>query len=255
MTGPFESRFGQAAGDYLTFRPPYPDALFEHILSSLPPGYRRHAMDLGAGTGNATGALLQHFAEVIAVEPDPLMAEKLREAVPRAIVHVSTAEECEQAPESVDLVNCATSLHWMDVPQVMSNVTHWLRRDGIFAVYGYEFPTTPAAVQTVIREEFEQHWERFRDARLRRKEFPQSIVRAAPGLAVLEETTIPAIVPMSPHEFAGFCRSTSYGAAYSRSLTDADSYWRDLELRFHKAQGMDTIPVKFDFYLILARKE
>jgi len=35
-------------------------------------------MDLGAGTGKSTIPLLGRFAEVMAIEPDPLMVEKLR---------------------------------------------------------------------------------------------------------------------------------------------------------------------------------
>lgn len=251
----FESRFGQAAEAYTTYRPEYSSEIFDHILAAVPSGHRHLALDLGAGTGKATRALLEHFAEVIAIEPDTLMVEKLRALVPRATVRVSKSEEYVQEPGSVDLVNIATALHWMDVPRVMENATRWLRPGGILAVYGSEFPTTPDPVQAIIREEFASHWDQFRDERLRRHDFPQSIVRAAPGLQVIEETTISHVVPMAPHEFAGFCRSTSYGSAYGRSRADEEAYWRDLESGFHKAWREEKFPVDSRFYLILARKK
>jgi len=255
MSTPFVSRFGQAAGAYSAYRPEYPLELFEHILAAVPAGNRHLALDLGAGTGKATRALLEHFAEVIAVEPDPLMVEKLREFVPRAIVHAVKAEEFVQQPVSVDLVNIATALHWMDVPRVMENATLWLRPGGIIAVSGSDFPKTPDPIRAIIRQEFAGHWDQYRDERLRHKDFPQSIVRAAPGLQVFEESAVPHVVPMTPGAFAGFCRSTSYGSAYGRSLADEQAYWRELESHFRNAWREEKIPVNSRFYLMLARKK
>ena len=113
---------------------------------------------------------------------------------------------------------------------------------------------TPEPVKAIIREEFAQHWDQFRDERLRRKEFPQSIVRAAPGLQIFEESTIQQAMPMTPREFTGFCRSTSYGSAYGRSLADEEAYWHELEQRFRNAWREEKIPVDSRFYLILARR-
>lgn len=251
----FQSRFGAAAETYSTYRPEYSSEMFDHILAAVPPGHRHLALDLGAGTGKATRVLLEHFAEVIAIEPDPLMVEKLHAVAPRAVVHLARAEEFPQQAESVDLVNIATALHWMDVPRVMENVTLWLRPEGSLAVYGSEFPATPEPVKAIIREEFAQHWGQFRDERLRRKDFPQSIIRAAPGLHVFEESTFSHVNPMTPREFVGFCRSTSYGGAYGRSLEVEEAYWRDLEARFRNAWREEKIPVDSRFCLILARKK
>jgi SAM-dependent methyltransferase len=255
MSTPFVSRFGQAAGAYSTYRPEYSSEIIGRILAAVPLDHRHVALDLGAGTGKATRALLEHFAEVIAVEPDPLMAEKLRAFAPGAVVRAMKAEEFEQAEASVDLVNIATALHWMDVPRVMELVTRWLRPGGILAVYGSEFPRTPDPIRAIIREEFAQHWEQFRDERLRRKEFPQSIVRATAGLQIFEDSMVSQITPMTPGEFAGFCRSTSYGSAYGRSLADEEGYWRDLVRRFGNAWREERFPVDSRFYFILARKK
>lgn len=251
----FQQRFGQAAKAYSTFRPDYPAAIFEHILAVIPAERRNVAVDLGAGTGKASAELAKHFVRVIAVEPDPLMAEKLREEAPGIEVRIAPAEEYEQAASSVDLVNCATSLHWMDVPRVMENVARWLRSGSVLAVYGSEFPRAPEPVHAIIREEFKEHWNQFRDERLRRKEFPQSIVRTAPRMTLVEDKIIPSTPQMTPGEFAGFCRSTSYGSAYGRSVTDEEAYWRELESRFDAAAQADKIPVSFGFYFLLLRKE
>jgi len=248
-------RFGAAADAYSAYRPEYSREIFERILAHIPVDRRHCALDLGAGTGKATRPLTECFSEVIAVEPDQRMAEKILAVAPRALVCVTSAEAFSQPPGTVDLVNIATALHWMDVPRVMDNVTRWLRPGGILAVYGSEFPITPDPVKAIVRQEFQQHWDQFRDDRLRRKEFPQSIVRAAPGLDVFQEDTISHVVPMTAAEFAGFCRSTSYGSAYGRSLADEGAYWRDFEQRLRDAWPEEKFPVDSRFYLILARKK
>jgi trans-aconitate methyltransferase len=253
MTG--EHRFGAAAQAYSTYRPPYSREIFERIMKHVPADHRHCALDLGAGTGKATGPLAEYFSEIVAVEPDRRMAEKILKAAPRAMVCISSAEDFSQPDASVDLVNIATALHWMDVPRVMENVTRWLRHDGILAVYGSEFPKTPDPVKAIVREEFRQRWDTFRDERLRRKEFPQSIVRATPGLDVFQEDAISHVDPMTAAEFTGFCRSTSYGGAYGRSTADEEAYWRDLERRFREAWPEEKFPVDSRFYLILARKK
>jgi trans-aconitate methyltransferase len=255
VPAPFESRFGRTATAFVTYRPEYPPELFSRILAVVPPDHRRCAMDLGAGTGKSTRALLDHFAEVIAVEPDPLMGEKLRADAPGAIVRVAAAEEVSQAPASVDLIVIAQALHWMDVSRVMANVALWLRPGGVLAVCGGEFPRMPGPVGAVIRQEFAEHWNQFRDERLNLTESSQNVLREAHALRVLDDQRVPHKVDLTAQEFAGFCRSSSFGSAFARTLADPESYWRDLEERFRGAWPEDRIPIDFGPWLVLARKE
>lgn len=251
----FESRFGRSAAAYAAFRPDYPPALFERILSFIPAAHREVAMDLGAGTGKATRVLLEHFSQVIAVEADPLMAEELRDAAPRALVRVVSAEKCEQEHSSVDLVNAAAALHWMDVPAVVAKVELWLRPAGVFAVYGGGLPETPPPIREIVRKELHDHWKQFRDPRLLRDDFPQSILAAASSLRLVEDTKVPYVVPLSSRDFAGFWSSTSYGSAYARTLPDPASYWSGLEERFRQAWPEERFPVDFTAYLFVFRRD
>lgn len=251
----FVPRFGEAADAYATFRPEYPEEILQRILAQLPPNRRNTAVDLGAGTGKATHMLAPHFARVIAVEPDRLMVEKLREAAPRAEVRESSAEEFEFPAATADLVNIAQALHWMDTERVLANVVRWLFASGVLAVYGFGLPKAPGSLKGIVHGEFQAHWNTFRDARLRRRDFPQSAVRATAGLRVVEEATLAHTHHLTPAEFAGFWRSTSYGAAYARTLDDVEAYWRGLETHFREAWGEDRIPVDFNPYFLLARKE
>lgn len=250
-----EHRFGQAADAYKAFRPDYPQELFNRILAAVPPDRRNRAVDLGAGTGNATRVLLDHFAEVIAVEPDPLMADKIREAAPGAIVRVARAEEFTLEPVTVDLCNIAAALHWMDAARVMMNVKTGLRPGGALAISGGRFPKTPKPIREIIRQEFENHWNAFRDPRLNATNSSEDARGRLRGLRLLDDCLIPHPIPLSPEEFAGFCRSTSFGSAYGRSIPDSESYWRDLENRFRSAWPEEKFPVDFSVWLVLATKD
>jgi trans-aconitate methyltransferase len=252
---PFESRFGQAADAYQTFRPNYPAEIFQRMLAWIPAERRNCAIDLGAGTGKATCELARWFREVIAVELDPLMAEKLRGAVPRATICQIPAEEYEREPSSADLINFAQSLHWMDIPRVLEKCIGWLCAGGILAVYGFGLPEAVEPVHEIVRVEFREHWNPFRDERLRRKHFPQRLVYETTGIRVVEDVELSHSFKMTPTEFAGFWRSTSYGGAYGRTLADPEAYWKDLESRFRAARNEDKIPVDFKPYLLIALKE
>jgi SAM-dependent methyltransferase len=255
VSSPFQHRFGEAVDAYVAYRPEYPPELFGRILAAVPADHRNRAIDLGAGTGKFTRPLLGHFAELIAVEPDPLMAEKLRASDSRIVVRVTTAEECMQEPASVDLVNVATALHWMDVPRVMANVVRWLRPGGVLAVCAGGFPQPPKPVQAIIRQEFDEHWNRFRDPRLDTADSSEYVIREVRALRILDHPTIPNTVHLTPHDFAGFWRSTSYGNAYARSLADPEAYWRDLESRLGEAWPDEKFPVDFNAWLVLAKKD
>ncbi len=251
----FESRFGQAADAYQTYRPDYPEEIFRRILAWIPTDNRNCAIDLGAGTGKAAHELTKSFREVIAIEPDLLMVEKLRETASRATIIQLTAEEYEREQSSADLTNFAQSLHWMDVPRVLGKCIGWLRPGGILAVYGFGLPEAVEPVREIVRLELREHWSAYRDERLRRKHFPQCLVHEQTGIRLVEDVELSHSCRMTPGEFAGFWRSTSYGGAYGRSLGDPEGYWQELESRFRTAWKEDKIPVDFKPYLLIARKE
>lgn len=255
MSVGFQSRFGRSADEYVAYRPEYPAELFERILATIPPERRLRAMDLGAGTGKSARPFLAHFAEVIAIEPDPLMAEKLQTIGPRIQVRVTTAEDADQEPASVDLVASGSALHWMDVLRVMANVLRWLRPEGILAVWAGGIPPTPEPVHAITLHELAGHWNRFRDPRNHLARSSDHVRRAAAGFTILEERTIPSIVWLTPHEFVGFWRSTSAASAYARELAVSEAYWRDLEARYRHSWPHEKFPVDFSPWLLLARKD
>lgn len=254
MSSSFQPRFGPAADEFQRYRPDYPPELYDRILARVPEQLRERAMDLGAGTGIVTRNLVPHFREVIAVEPDAQMAVKIAALCPRAAIRIVSAEECEQARETVDLITVANAMHWMNAERVLAHVIRWLRPEGMLAVFDRPLPRAGPKIDTVTKEQFRGPWKSYRDPRLNRADTYQDQVRATVGLSIIEESKIPHFVSMSARDYAGFWSSTSYGSAYARSLADPETYWSNLESRFRAAAEDDKIHVDFSHSLILARR-
>ena len=147
--------FDGHADVYGEARPPYPEELWNTVrdLGVLEPGGR--AVDLGAGTGQATGPLLAAGMHVTAVEPGPQLAAQLRTAYPAATVIQERAETVTLPDRAYDLAVAATSIHWMDLDVVLPEVHRWLRPRGRFLVWRNVFGD-PAAVSTPFRERVAQ---------------------------------------------------------------------------------------------------
>jgi SAM-dependent methyltransferase len=251
---PFESRFGECANAFQRYRPDYPPALYLRIFSEIVEADRNCAMDLGAGTGIVTGHLSSQFQEVIAVEPDAAMAAKITSRFPLVTIRQTTAEECAQPSETVDLITIGNALHWMNADRVFENVLKWLRKSRIAAIFDRPLPKASSAVDAITMAEFRGPWKPYRDARLKRDLNWKAQARAASGFCIVEETRFPNLVSMTSADYVGFWRSTSYGSAYARTLPEPEKYWIELENRFTAAAAETTICVDFSSTLIVLRK-
>ncbi|GIF45938.1 trans-aconitate methyltransferase [Asanoa ferruginea] len=138
--------FNAAAETYRRGRPPYPEAVFDLLVSrcGLRPGTR--VLEIGAGTGLATGPLLARGADVVAVEPGANLAEILAATHPAAEVVISDFETAELTG-SFDLAVAATSLHWVDPVAAIAKLGDLVRPGGWLAAWWTDFgdvnrPTT-----------------------------------------------------------------------------------------------------------------
>lgn len=157
MTDP--SHFDGVADTYAESRPPYPRELWRAVLATGLVGPGRRALDLGAGTGQATGELLSQGMDVVAVEPGAHLAAILNERHPGAVVHRCRAEDIRPKPASIDLAVAATSVHWLNLDVVLPIVHCSLAEGGRFAVWRNVFgdaeaPVTPfrQVVQRIVAD-------------------------------------------------------------------------------------------------------
>jgi SAM-dependent methyltransferase len=124
------SSFGAAAAAYAEHRPDYAQAAVRWALEPAP-GLR--VLDLGAGTGKLTAALVALGAEVTAVEPDPAMLAELRRALPAVRALPGRAEAVPLPDASVDAVLAGHALHWFDMAVAGPEMARVLVPGGILA--------------------------------------------------------------------------------------------------------------------------
>ena len=132
--------FNADAHTYRRGRPPYPEAVFELLAErcGLRPGAR--VLEIGAGTGLATGRLLAAGAHVVAVEPGENLAAVLAadHACDRLEISVADFESAE-LPGGFDLAVAATSLHWLDPATSTEKIGRLVRPAGWLAAWWNEF--------------------------------------------------------------------------------------------------------------------
>jgi SAM-dependent methyltransferase len=118
--------FGAAAEVYERARPGYPDEAVDWLL----PAGGRTVLDLGAGTGKLTRALVARGLEVVAVEPLAEMRANLEAALPEVRAVAGTAEEIPLPDGSVDAITVAQAWHWVDPEKATAEAARVLRPGG-----------------------------------------------------------------------------------------------------------------------------
>lgn len=122
--------FGEIAENYGLYRPEVPaEAVDWFGLSG-----DDLVVDLAAGTGALTAALVGRVGYVVAVEPDVRMREIFARHHPRVPAVAGTAENLPLPDESADAVLVAMAWHWVDPHRAIPEIARVLRAEGSFGV-------------------------------------------------------------------------------------------------------------------------
>lgn len=124
------SSFGTVAADYDRLRPGPPDAALRWLL---PTGCVT-AVDLAAGTGLVSRAVVPLVRTLVAIEPDPRMAAVLRARSAGAAVVRGLGEAIPLADASVDAVLISSAWHWLDPAAAVPELARVLRDGGRLCV-------------------------------------------------------------------------------------------------------------------------
>jgi SAM-dependent methyltransferase len=131
---PDSRSFELVADLYERARPEYPPAAVAWIADELGLRSGRTVLDLGAGTGKLTRALVGTGAQVIAVEPGEEMLRQLTRAVPAAEALRGAAEAIPLPDESVDAATMGQSFHWFRHDEALPELYRVLRPDSAIAL-------------------------------------------------------------------------------------------------------------------------
>jgi SAM-dependent methyltransferase len=119
--------FARGAEVYERVRPEYPPEAVEWAVERLGLRPGAHVLDLAAGTGKLTRALVARGLSTLAVDPSPEMLAHLRAALPGVDARRGTAEAIPLADAAVDAVTVAQAFHWFE-PQVALREIHRVLR-------------------------------------------------------------------------------------------------------------------------------
>jgi ubiquinone/menaquinone biosynthesis C-methylase UbiE len=126
--------FERQADAYERGRPTYPAQATEWIAAELRLGPGRTVLDVGAGTGKLSRALLPSEAEVVAVEPVAAMRAVLSRELPMVRVLDGTAEALPLRDAAADAIVVGQAFHWFDAPAALAEFHRVLIAGGRLAL-------------------------------------------------------------------------------------------------------------------------
>jgi SAM-dependent methyltransferase len=192
--------FGNVALTYDRVRPPYFAPVLDRAEEALGLAEDSRILDLGAGTGRLTRALVRRFATVTAVEPD----QDMRALIDVGTVLAGTAEAIPLEDASVDCVFAGDAFHWFDASRALAEIGRVLVPSGALIIVWTHWwepePPLPPAAMDLLRKPYDRFaaqrpapWDDAFDESpfepLQREEFAEELVVAPETLLAMYSTT------------------------------------------------------------------
>ena len=241
--------FGAAARVYDAHRPRYPDQLIDDLLMQRP----QAVLDVGAGTGIVSEQLVAKGVNVLAVEPDPRMADIASDkGIP---TEIGTFEDWDPAERRFDLVVFGQSFHWVNPDIALPKVHGLLSTGGQLALmWNRLFPIDPT------HSDFAEIYQDYMDRG------SPLVDRSWNGLVETDGNTDRLIASITASEFTveerTYPRRAHYPAehwldlvfTYSNHLTLAAEKAFELRARLAERIGAKGVSVGGDTLLIVATR-
>jgi SAM-dependent methyltransferase len=182
---PFRDHFSPLATAYAAFRPHYPTELYDWLTAEC--HARERAWDCACGSGQATVALAERFAHVIATDASAAQVAAAP-SHPRITYGVALAEASALTSESVDLIAVAQALHWFDAERFYGEAHRVAKPGALLAVWSYgALRVDDAAIEALVQsfhvETLGPYWppeRRHVDCGYRTLSFPAREIRTPP---------------------------------------------------------------------------
>jgi ubiquinone/menaquinone biosynthesis C-methylase UbiE len=131
---PLAERFASVADEYERGRPDYPTDVVDALMRELGLGQGAPVLDLAAGTGKLTRALLASQLDVIAVEPQRELRDVLAANVGAERVRDGVGEAIPLDDGAVAAVTVADAFHWLDAQPALAEIARVLHPGGGLAI-------------------------------------------------------------------------------------------------------------------------
>lgn len=224
--------FASGGDRYQRLRPGYPAGAVDWLVAGMPDGGR--VIDVGAGTGKLTAALVARGFDVCAVDPSADMLAQLHQALPTVSTRIGTGESTNIDSGIADMVTFAQSWHWVEPAAGAAEIERILRPTGRV---GWIWSFLDVRVPWV--EELAEIWHTLGsseaiDAASHRPEL-------TPAFDEVETLSVDWQQPMSPIDLADLVTTRSY---YLTASADSQRKIREraaalLADRFPEAERID----------------
>ncbi|HEX4816115.1 MAG TPA: class I SAM-dependent methyltransferase [Nonomuraea sp.] len=241
--------FDRVADAYDAGRPTYPDEMYRAVSELTGVDFDgATTVDVGAGTGILTRALLARGARVVAVEPGAEMLARLVSRAEGGIAAVQGDGNALPLADGVaDLVAYAQSWHWLDPVASIAEARRVLRpRGAIVGCWNLHHAAQAdwlAAYEMRLAEEVPAYYGPAVEQ--------WSVPPIAAAFEVVEERWIPWTRLVGIEDFLLDLRSHSYMAALSPEAADALVERQRAELRGEFPEGVLSVPMRV--YLAVGR--
>ena len=247
------NRFSDRAQDYVRFRPDYPAAAIDCILSAL--AWRRQepagrpsrdviAADVGAGTGISARQLAGRGVRVLAVEPNAAM-RAAAEPHPLVAWREGTAEATGLAAGAVDLVLSAQAFHWFRQSEAITEFHRVLREGGRLALMwnarDRDDPFTLGYTEAIRAVNGEHPAER--------RAFDAAVVRATGRFAPAVRHEFPHAQRLDRAGLLGRATSASYMPKAGPALEELSRRLADLFVRHRDDGGLVTVRYRTEVWI------
>lgn len=197
----------QAKSDaYVAGRPSYHPAAIDELVELLG---QEAWVEVGAGTGIATAAVVERGVEVTAIEPVEAMRERLAASLPGVTALPGTSEAMPVPDGCARVVFVAQAMHWFDHGPALDEISRVLQPDGALVTLWNVRNQTEDWVQayTRISDRYAGDTPRWHTQVWRRA------IEDDPRFALEVEQSIPNPQPSSPDAVVARLLSTSFIAA------------------------------------------
>jgi ubiquinone/menaquinone biosynthesis C-methylase UbiE len=130
-------RFTNRVAYYVKYRPSYPEAYLDYLVSEAGLSPDSVVADIGAGTGILSKLLAPLVETVLAVEPNSemrLAAAEYCKDTPNVVVIDGSAEDTTLPASSVDFITAAQAFHWFKLEEARQEFRRILKPEGKVAL-------------------------------------------------------------------------------------------------------------------------
>jgi ubiquinone/menaquinone biosynthesis C-methylase UbiE len=207
---PLSERFADVADVYERGRPEYAPAVVGALAAELRIAPGAPVLDLAAGTGKLTRALVGFGFDVVAVEPLASLRELLAASVGEERVREGVAEAIPLPDASMAAVTVADGFHWFDQAAALAEIRRVLRPRGGLAVVA----ALPDWAEASWADEVGKLLAELRPEHPGIDGPPwQNALRAAGGWTEPREISVTSSQPTTAERFVDFIASMSWVAA------------------------------------------